>query len=72
MTKKAREWRSKAEDMQETAQQAAGEMAGQAKETIRDMGTSLDTYVRDNPWTSVLIVAGVVGLIGYLLGSSRD
>ncbi len=72
MTEKAREWQSKAENMQETAQQAASEMAGQAKDTVRDIGATMDSYLRDNPWTGVLVVAAIAGLLGYLLGSSRD
>ncbi|MDR5901135.1 DUF883 family protein [Halomonas icarae] len=49
--------------------EARGEQIyGDARETIDHQVDACDRYVRDNPWTSIGIGAGVGIVIGMLLG----
>ncbi|TDB05132.1 DUF883 family protein [Halomonas marinisediminis] len=49
--------------------EARGErLYGDARETIDHQVDACDRYVRDNPWTSIGIGAGVGVVIGMLIG----
>ncbi len=57
-----------AREMTEKAQGAAREWAGRARDKARDVSVATDSYVRENAWASVGIVALVAAAIGYLIG----
>lgn len=43
-----------------------------AAEKARTWGTTTDTYVRENTWTSLAIAAAVGCILGYILASRGD
>ncbi|MGO2132369.1 MAG: DUF883 family protein [Halomonas sp.] len=44
------------------------ELYHSARDTVTDQADACDRYVRDNPWTSIGIGAGVGVVIGMLIG----
>jgi ElaB/YqjD/DUF883 family membrane-anchored ribosome-binding protein len=62
------EARARAEESLRTArarlEQASEEVAAHTREAAR----AAERYLRDNPWQSVGIAAGVAFLLGYLIG----
>lgn len=53
--------------MLENALSAARDMQSSALETGKEMASTADDYVRENPWTTVAISAGVALLLGAVL-----
>jgi ElaB/YqjD/DUF883 family membrane-anchored ribosome-binding protein len=43
-----------------------------ATDTAKNVGEATDTYVRENPWTTIAFAAVVGCIFGYLLASRRD
>lgn len=61
-----------ARGLADRAKSAAGEWGEKAADKARDLGTATDSYVRENTWISLGVVAVVAGVIGFLLGSRQD
>lgn len=65
---KIQEVRARAEESLRQARQRLGSLEEQALKSAREMAEATQEYVRDNPWQSVGIAAGVGLLLGLLLG----
>lgn len=63
----AEEGREVAQSIKESAQ----EWKRKAQGTVRDAGAAADLYVHEYAWTTMVLIAAVAGVLGYLLGSSR-
>lgn len=50
----------------------AQDWAEQAKGRLREAGSAADDYVRENAWTTVILVAAAALTLGFLLGSRRN
>ncbi len=48
------------------------QMQGRAKETAENVAHVTDSFVHDNPWWTLGMVAVTALVIGVLLGQSRD
>ncbi len=62
------EVRARAEASLRQARTRLNELEEQALRTAREMADATEGYVRDNPWQSVGVAAGVGLLLGLLLG----
>lgn len=63
---KAEEARGKGMQMLDTALGKAQEAHAGARVAVREMASSADSYVKENPWRSVAAAAGV-GLVAGLI-----
>ncbi|MEQ5802611.1 DUF883 family protein [Halomonas sp. H10-9-1] len=67
-----KELRARAEkrlkDTRERLESRGERLYGEARETLDQQVDACDRYVRDNPWTSIGIGAGVGVVIGMLIG----
>ncbi|MEP7312221.1 MAG: DUF883 family protein [Pseudomonadota bacterium] len=61
------EARQRAEKTLGAARKRLGELEGEAVERAREAAGEADRYVRDNPWQSIGIAAGVAFLLGVLV-----
>jgi ElaB/YqjD/DUF883 family membrane-anchored ribosome-binding protein len=61
------EVRARAEQSLRDARARLGEVEEQALRRAREMADATEEYVRDNPWRSVGVAAGVGLLIGLLI-----
>jgi ElaB/YqjD/DUF883 family membrane-anchored ribosome-binding protein len=66
-SEKIQEVRARAEESLKQARQRLGEIEDEALKRAREVADATDEYVRENPWQSVGIAAGVGLLIGLLL-----
>ncbi len=64
---KIQEVRARAEESLKQARQRLGEIEDEALRRAREVADATDEYVRENPWQSVGIAAGVGLLLGLLL-----
>lgn len=64
----ADEWRSTVETKLTDAKLAIRDMQGVLLDRVRTASRATDDYVRENPWQSVGIVAGVAAAVGFALG----
>jgi ElaB/YqjD/DUF883 family membrane-anchored ribosome-binding protein len=64
---KASALRAEGMRMLENALSAARDMQSSAMETGKELASTADDYVRENPWTTVAISAGVALLLGAVL-----
>jgi ElaB/YqjD/DUF883 family membrane-anchored ribosome-binding protein len=64
---KIQEVRARAEESLRQARQRLGEIEDEALRRAREVADATDEYVRENPWQSVGIAAGVGLLLGLLL-----
>ncbi|MBK4734609.1 DUF883 family protein [Noviherbaspirillum pedocola] len=64
---KASALRSEGMRMLENALSAARDMQSSAMETGKELASTADDYVRENPWTTVAISAGVALLLGAVI-----
>lgn len=64
---KADELRSKGMALLETAMHKAQDVQAAAMETGKEIATTADEYVHDNPWRAVAVSATVGVLIGLLI-----
>jgi ElaB/YqjD/DUF883 family membrane-anchored ribosome-binding protein len=64
---KVQEVRAKAEQSLQAARARLTEIEDEALKRAREVAEATDEYVRENPWQSVGIAAGVGLLIGLLL-----
>ena len=60
--------RAQAEESLRQARARVNEMEQQALRAAREMADATEEYVRDNPWQSVGVAAGVGLLLGLLIG----
>jgi ElaB/YqjD/DUF883 family membrane-anchored ribosome-binding protein len=60
--------RASAEQHLESAKQTLGELQADALERSRAAAKATDDYVRENPWRSIGIVAGVAVAVGLVIG----
>lgn len=61
------EVRSRAEESLRQAKVRLGEVEEQAMRQAREMADATDEYVRENPWQSMGVAAGVGLLLGLLI-----
>jgi ElaB/YqjD/DUF883 family membrane-anchored ribosome-binding protein len=64
---KIQEVRARAEESLRQAKQRLSSIEDEALRRAREVADAADDYVRDNPWQSVGIAAGVGLLVGLLL-----
>ena len=64
---KIQEVRARAEESLRQAKARLGSIEDEALRRAREVADATDEYVRDNPWQSVGIAAGVGLLVGLLL-----
>ncbi len=60
------ELRNRVTDTIESAKSAIADSA--ALDTIRNVASSADDYVRENPWIAIGVIAGVAASLGFLAG----
>ncbi|MGH8187785.1 MAG: DUF883 family protein [Steroidobacteraceae bacterium] len=65
---KIQEVRARAEESLKQARQRLSAIEDEALKRAREVADATDEYVRENPWQSVGIAAGVGLLLGLLLG----
>jgi ElaB/YqjD/DUF883 family membrane-anchored ribosome-binding protein len=64
---KASALRAEGMRMLENALSTARDMQSSALETGKEIASSADDYVRENPWTTIAISAGVALLLGAVI-----
>jgi ElaB/YqjD/DUF883 family membrane-anchored ribosome-binding protein len=65
---KADELRTRGMDLLDRALGRAGQYPGQALGKGKELAHTADVYVKDNPWRTLAVVAGVGLLLGVILG----
>ncbi|HEY8539372.1 MAG TPA: DUF883 family protein [Steroidobacteraceae bacterium] len=65
---KIQEIRARAEESLRQARGRIAEIENEAYQRARDVANATEGYVRENPWQSIGIAAGVGLLLGLLLG----
>jgi ElaB/YqjD/DUF883 family membrane-anchored ribosome-binding protein len=65
---KAEELRERGMQMLDAALGKAGKYQGQAVVKGKELAQTADVYVKDNPWRTVAVAAGVGLVVGVLLG----
>lgn len=68
---KADELRERGMEMLDRALGRAGHYQGQAMEKGRELAHEADIYVKDNPWRTMAVAAGVGVLLGVLLSRKQ-
>ena len=68
---KAEELRSRGMELLDRATGAAGRYQGQALEKSKELAHEADVYVKDNPWRTMAVAAGVGVLLGALLARKQ-
>ena len=68
---KADELRERGMEMLDRALGRAGHDQGQAMEKGRELAHDADIYVKDNPWRTMAVAAGVGVLLGVLLSRKQ-
>jgi ElaB/YqjD/DUF883 family membrane-anchored ribosome-binding protein len=68
---KADELRSRGMELLDRATGAAGRYQGQALEKGKELAHEADVYVKDNPWRTMAVAAGVGVLVGVLLSRKQ-
>jgi ElaB/YqjD/DUF883 family membrane-anchored ribosome-binding protein len=66
--KKADELRERGMELLDVAQGKAGKYQDQAVVKGKELARTADVYVKDNPWRTVAVAAGVGLLVGVVLG----
>ena len=62
------ELRSRVSDTIQSAKSAISKADTAALDTIRNVASSADDYVRENPWVALGVIAGVAASLGFLVG----
>lgn len=55
-------------DTLDSAKTAIAQANSAALHAIRNVASSADDYVRDNPWVAIGVIAGVAASLGFLAG----
>ena len=66
--KKADELRERGMQMLDVASGKASKYQDQALDKGKELARTADVYVKDNPWRTVAVAAGIGLLVGVLLG----
>lgn len=64
---RADELRSKGQELLDSAAHRAQELQTAAVETGKELASSTDDFVKENPWKAVAISAGIGVLVGMLI-----
>lgn len=64
---RADELRAKGQDLLDNAAHRAQELQAAAVETGKELASTTDDFVKENPWKAVAISAGVGVLLGMLI-----
>ena len=64
---RADELRTKGQDLLDSAAHRAQELQAVALETGKELASTTDDFVKENPWKAVAISAGVGVLLGMLI-----
>jgi ElaB/YqjD/DUF883 family membrane-anchored ribosome-binding protein len=62
------ELRSRVSDTIQSAKSAMSKADTAALDAIRNVASSADDYVRENPWVAIGVIAGVAASLGFLVG----
>jgi ElaB/YqjD/DUF883 family membrane-anchored ribosome-binding protein len=62
------ELRSRVSQSIESAKSALSRADTAALDTLKQVASSADDYVRDNPWVAIGVIAGVAASLGFLAG----
>ena len=62
------ELRSRVNQTIESAKSAISRADTAALDTLKQVASSADDYVRDNPWIAIGVIAGVAASLGFLAG----
>jgi ElaB/YqjD/DUF883 family membrane-anchored ribosome-binding protein len=62
------ELRSRVNETIESVRSAISRADTAALDTIKQVASSADDYVRDNPWIAIGVIAGVAASLGFLAG----
>ena len=62
------ELRSRVTDTIDSAKSALAKADSAALDAIRNVASSADDYVRENPWIAIGAIAGVAASLGFLAG----
>ncbi|HEU4373502.1 MAG TPA: DUF883 family protein [Telluria sp.] len=65
---KAEELRSRGMQMLDVAMGKASQVQSQAMVKGKELAETADVYVKDNPWRTIAVAAGVGLLLGAILG----
>lgn len=60
--------RARAEESLRQARLRLQDAGFEIEAQVRESARAADAYVRDNPWQSVGVAAGIAFLVGYLIG----
>jgi ElaB/YqjD/DUF883 family membrane-anchored ribosome-binding protein len=64
----ANELRTRVSDTLDSAKSAIAKADSAALHAIRNVASSADDYVRENPWVAIGVIAGVAASVGFLAG----
>lgn len=67
-TEQAQAARSRAEETVRAARERLGALQTDVTRHARDAARDADGYVRDNPWQSIALAAGVAFVVGLIVG----
>jgi ElaB/YqjD/DUF883 family membrane-anchored ribosome-binding protein len=62
------ELRSRVSDTIQSAKSAMSKADTAALDAIRNVASSADDYVRENPWVAIGVIAGAAASLGFLVG----
>jgi ElaB/YqjD/DUF883 family membrane-anchored ribosome-binding protein len=63
-----KELRTRVSDTLDSAKSAIAKADSAALHAIRNVASSADDYVRENPWVAIGVIAGVAASVGFLAG----
>lgn len=59
---------SKSEELQQLSGHVAGLADSAALDAVKNVASTADQYVRENPWVAIGVIAGVAASVGFLAG----
>jgi ElaB/YqjD/DUF883 family membrane-anchored ribosome-binding protein len=63
-----KELRTRVSDTIESARAAIAKADAAALDAVRNVASTADQYVRENPWVAIGVIAGVAASVGFLAG----
>jgi ElaB/YqjD/DUF883 family membrane-anchored ribosome-binding protein len=63
-----KELRTRVSDTIESARAAIARADSAALDAVRNVASTADQYVRENPWVAIGVIAGVAASVGFLAG----
>jgi ElaB/YqjD/DUF883 family membrane-anchored ribosome-binding protein len=67
-TSRADDLRTRVTGTLDSAKTAIAQADSAALNAIRNVASTADDYVRDNPWVAIGVIAGVAASLGFLAG----